>query len=176
MNFEAMALAFMPWSLGWEIASILCLILGVVMMGVEIFTPGFSIPGVLGTILLIAGVVMGANSLQEALIMILVLLVILSIMLIVMMVMANKGMLDHSPVVLSHTSSRDEGYLSTQDLEYFVGVKGKTTTVLRPSGTVELNGVRLDVVTRGEFIEKDVNVIVLRVEGRRIVVKALDEE
>lgn len=173
MNLQMLYLAFMPYSPGMEAAAIICLILGVVMMGIEIFTPGFSIPGVLGIIAMIAGVALGANSLQEALVMILILLVILSIMLIVMMTMANKGKLDRSPIVLSHTSSRDEGYLSTQDLDYFVGMQGKTVTVLRPSGTVELNGVRLDVVTRGEFIDEGEYVTVDKVEGRRIVVKAI---
>ncbi len=170
-----MPLAFMPFSIGLEIASIICLIAGVVLMGVEIFTPGFSVPGILGTILLIAGIVLGANSLAEALIMILILLVVITVMLIVMMVLANKGKLDRSPIVLSQRSSREDGYLSTQDLDFYIGREGRTLTVLRPAGTVELNGVRLDVVTEGEFIDRDVPIVVEKVEGRRIVVKALDK-
>jgi len=168
-------LAFVPYSPGLEAAAILCLIVGVVLMGIEIFTPGFSVPGILGTILLLAGLIMGANSLPEALVMILILLVVITVMLIIMMVLANQGKLDRSPIVLSQRSSREDGYLSTQDLEYFIGKEGRTLTVLRPSGTVDMDGVRLDVVTRGEYIDKDVPIVVLKVEGRRIVVKALEK-
>ncbi len=168
-------IAFMPYSFGLELAAILCLIAGVVLMGVEIFTPGFSVPGILGTILLIAGIVMGANTLQEALVMILILLIVITVMLIVMMVLANKGKLDRSPIILSQKSSREDGYLSTQDLDFYIGKEGTAVTPLRPSGTVDLNGVRLDVVTRGEYIDKDVPIVILKVEGRRIVVKALEK-
>ena len=170
-----LSLAFVPYSPGLEAAAILCLIVGVVLMGIEIFTPGFSVPGILGTILLLAGLIMGANSLAEALVMILILLVVITVMLIIMMVLANQGKLDRSPIVLSQKSSREDGYLSTQDLEYFIGKEGRTLTVLRPSGTVDMDGVRLDVVTRGEFLDKDVPIVVLKVEGRRIVVKALEK-
>ena len=42
---------------------------------------------------------------------------------------------------------------------------------MRPAGCADLDGVRLDVVTRGEFIDKDVPVTVIEVEGNRIVVE-----
>ena len=45
------------------------------------------------------------------------------------------------------------------------------TTVLRPAGTADFEGVKLDVVTEGEFIEKGRPLEVIRVEGRRIVVR-----
>jgi membrane-bound ClpP family serine protease len=43
--------------------------------------------------------------------------------------------------------------------------------VLRPSGTADFSGVRLDVVSDGDFIPKDSKVVISKVEGHRIVVR-----
>jgi membrane-bound ClpP family serine protease len=50
--------------------------------------------------------------------------------------------------------------------------QGVATTVLRPAGTADFEGVKLDVVTEGEFIDKGARLQVIRVEGRRIVVRS----
>jgi len=154
-------------------AAIVCLVLGILFIGIEMLTPGFSAPGILGILLVIVSIVLGARTLMEALVMILAVLIVLSIMLIVVMTLANRGKLDRSPLILSNQSSREAGYLSTQDMDYFVGCEGKALTILRPSGTVELNGVRLDAITNGEFLEAGTPIQVEKVEGRRMVVRAL---
>jgi len=56
-----------------------------------------------------------------------------------------------------------------------VGLKGKSVTILRPAGKAEFDGKILDVVTKGEFIENEKEVIVEHVEGVRIVVKEIKE-
>jgi len=47
------------------------------------------------------------------------------------------------------------------------------TTVLRPSGIVNFDGIKLDVVSEGEFIQPGSKVKIIKVEGRRIVVKKI---
>jgi membrane-bound serine protease (ClpP class) len=44
---------------------------------------------------------------------------------------------------------------------------------LRPSGTANINGQRVDVVTEGGLIERGTAVKVVAVEGSRIVVRAV---
>ena len=56
------------------------------------------------------------------------------------------------------------------DLAYFVDKKGVAVTVLRPAGMAEFDGVKLNVVSDGEFIPEGERVRVSRVEGNRIVV------
>jgi membrane-bound serine protease (ClpP class) len=41
---------------------------------------------------------------------------------------------------------------------------------LRPSGTVLIEGNRFDVITDGEFVSKDSEIEVVKVEGNRIIV------
>ena len=66
--------------------------------------------------------------------------------------------------------SAPSGALEDSDLNYFVGKTGTAHTPLRPAGIAELDGVRLSVVSDGDFIKAGTPVRVDRVEGRRIVV------
>lgn len=62
--------------------------------------------------------------------------------------------------------------LADAGLMALVGRTGKTATVLRPTGAMEIDGQRIDVVTEGEFVEAGVPVRVLYVQGPRVVVAA----
>lgn len=65
------------------------------------------------------------------------------------------------------------GYVTSSDLTHFLGRTGRASTVLRPSGVAEIDGLRLDVVTEGEFLEPGTPIVVIRVEGSRVVVDDL---
>ena len=52
-----------------------------------------------------------------------------------------------------------------------LGAEGIALTTLRPAGTAEINGKRVDVVTDSEYIEHGKSIIVTAVEGMRVVVK-----
>jgi Membrane-bound serine protease (ClpP class) len=54
-----------------------------------------------------------------------------------------------------------------------MGKEGISTTVLRPSGVVDFDGVKIDVVTEGEFILQGRNVKVIKVGGSSIVVREM---
>ncbi len=53
------------------------------------------------------------------------------------------------------------------------GAEGSAHTPLHPSGIAIINGKRIDVVTRGEMIEKNANIKVLEVQGNRVIVGTL---
>ena len=63
------------------------------------------------------------------------------------------------------------GYVSSADNTGYLGQVGVAVTLLRPSGTAEFDGIRLSVVTEGEFIAQDTPVQVVMVQGSRIVVR-----
>ena len=48
--------------------------------------------------------------------------------------------------------------------------------MLRPAGIGDFDGVRLNVVTEGGFIEQGTRIEIVRVEGGRIVVRPHPEE
>lgn len=63
------------------------------------------------------------------------------------------------------------GYVSADDYTAFLGQFGTAVTLLRPSGTAEIDGVRLSVVSEGDFIPQGTKVQVVMVQGSRVVVR-----
>ena len=55
-----------------------------------------------------------------------------------------------------------------------LGREGKTLTDLKPSGSAMIDGERVDVVSDGEFIPKESNVVVSKHEGLRVLVEKSD--
>ncbi|NLD48161.1 MAG: hypothetical protein GX660_13365, partial [Clostridiaceae bacterium] len=129
-------------------------------------------PGITGTILLFVGVIMTARNPMDVLIMLLVILAVLGIALALVLNSATKGRLSKT-LILNDSLKKELGFGSTEDLNFFLGKEGIASTTLRPSGTADFDGVKLDVVTRGEYVEKNTKIKVITVEGRRIVVKEL---
>jgi len=92
------------------------------------------------------------------------------------LVIVGLKLLARSPVTLRKTLSRKEGVSSqSSELESYVGRQGNAVTDLRPAGIAVSNGKRVDVVTRGEYIEKDSAIIVTTVTGNQIIVRKKDK-
>jgi membrane-bound ClpP family serine protease len=85
---------------------------------------------------------------------------------------AKQGRLSKT-LVLSDTLRKDLGFSGTENLEGYLGKEGRALTPLHPSGTAEFDGVRLDVVSEGEYLPKGVLIRIFKVEGRRVVVKEI---
>ncbi|HEY8241040.1 MAG TPA: NfeD family protein, partial [Kiritimatiellia bacterium] len=78
-----------------------------------------------------------------------------------------------SPMVLATATSRDKGFASWAPEDNLVGQEGVTATQLHPGGAAIFGEQRLDVVTRGEFIQSGKRIVVVEVHGMRIVVEAI---
>ncbi|MBO4676174.1 MAG: hypothetical protein J5633_01380 [Oscillospiraceae bacterium] len=138
---------------------------------VEILNPGFGLPGIAGIVLLAADVYITARTVQEALILGLIAALIVLIFLVFGARLLSKGKLPKSLIL----DQAEEDYRSSEDLSALLGTTGRTLTVLRPAGMAELGGRKVDVVTRGEFLEKDSLVEVVEAAGGRIVVRACQD-
>lgn len=98
------------------------------------------------------------------------------LILIPVLVIVGLKLLARSPVTLRKTLSRKEGVSSqSSELESYAGTQGNAVTDLRPAGIAVINGKRVDVVTRGEYLEKDSAIIVTAVTGNQIIVRKKDE-
>lgn len=78
-------------------------------------------------------------------------------------------------IALNEVMDRSEGYSSRFSSEPMVGKKGITYTVLRPSGKIIIDGEMHDAGTRGGYIDKGVEVIVISDEGTSLRVKEANE-
>jgi membrane-bound ClpP family serine protease len=123
---------------------------------------------------LILGIIQTANTILEAFILIIIIIAILGIALTLALHSATKGRLSKT-LVLNDSLKKESGYIGTEDLNYFLNREGTTLTVLKPSGIVDFDGVKLDVVSESEFLPKGTKVRVIKVSGRRIVVRKIED-
>ncbi len=148
---------------------LILLIIGFALVVVEMYIPGFGFPGITGTICLIAGVALYAKTdIVAWLVMTVIIVSLLCVALSISIRSAAKGRLAKSKLVLNEVSTSGVG---DNDLSYYVGRTGCATTVLRPAGIGEFDGVKLNILSDGEFIAEGAQITVTRVEGNRIFVR-----
>jgi len=100
----------------------------------------------------------------------------LDVVMVPVLVIAGLKMLAKSPVTLRTTLSSAEGVTSQNpEMEQYIGKSGKAMSNLRPAGAALIEGKRVDVVTRGEYIEKETAITVQSVTANQVIVKAAEE-
>ena len=179
---------FVPYYLNglaanWEI---IVFFVGVILLLVEVFViPGFGVAGVGGVFLIIGSLILvminndffdfsfvDASEITKAA------AATLSGLLASIILMFFGGVrLTQTKVFkrisLEDTQKRSEGYTSNFDQRSYLGMRGKTYTVLRPSGKIFVDGELKDAFTRGEFIEKDKEIEVIDESGTSLRVKEI---
>lgn len=150
----------------------LCLLLGSALIVVEVFLPGFGLPGISGIVLICAGIVVAAVNYGAlaAVAILLLLIAALAVLISVIVRSASRGGMHHSDLFLN---DKEELHIG-KDMQVLLGKKGRTRSVLRPAGIGDFDGVRLNVVTEGSFIERDCPIEIVRVDGSRIVVREIE--
>lgn len=145
-------------------------VLGAVLLILEIFLPG-GILGGIGIVALIMGVALTANSLVEALLYIMGMLLLLMVLAVLSFRFpATRRIWERFSLKTRQTNQ--EGYLAPKiSYEKFLGRSGTALTHLRPAGTADFDGERVDVVTEGSYIKAGVKIKVMAVEGGRIIVR-----
>ena len=152
---------------------VLCLLLGMGLIVVEIFLPGFGLPGISGVVLICAGTVLASMHFGTltAVGILLVIIAVLAVLVSWVLRSAAKGDMNRSELFLH---DREQLHQQADDMQVPVGRQGRTTSLLRPAGTADFHGVRHNVVTEGGFLEGGQMVEIIRVEGKRIVVRPLE--
>lgn len=154
--------------------AVFAFLLGVLALILEIFiVPGFGVAGMLGIIFIGWGIFFMSVDVTQAFksfVVGLILSVVFFTLGIGLMTKYNFW----QRITLGERQAKDAGYNAPRmGLDHYVGLEGITLTPLRPAGAAEVNGERLDVVGEGGYIEKQVKIRVIKVEGSRIVVREL---
>jgi membrane-bound serine protease (ClpP class) len=75
-------------------------------------------------------------------------------------------------LVLEAEMGAEQGYTSPPESDRRqLGRTGTALSPLRPAGVADIDGLRVDVVSDGDFIEAGTAIEVTRVEGNRVVVR-----
>ena len=70
--------------------------------------------------------------------------------------------------------ARQPADLTAAAHQTMIGVTGEALTPLRPSGTAQINGKRVDVTAVGDFLEAGEQVVVIAADGMRVAVRRKD--
>jgi membrane-bound ClpP family serine protease len=145
---------------------------GIILMALEFFViPGFGISGILGIAALITGIVYATHSVLEGVLITGGTLVAMALLVYLSFRSPETNLL-WKKLALNAKQNNLDGYVAPKaENKQYLGQPGIALTPLRPAGTGEFCGRRLDVVTEGEFIGRGCNIEVMAVEGTRIVVR-----
>lgn len=162
---------------GWE--EVLLLALGLLALGFEVFVlPGFGVAGMAGIALVAGSMVLAMLSGAPTMGDIIQALAVLAAAAVVTVavIVAWFRHLPHSGrfkgLFLREATESSQGFISAPPRTDLLGREGVALTDLRPSGTAEVGGERLDVVTEGEYLDAGSRVRVVRADGYRHVVHA----
>jgi membrane-bound serine protease (ClpP class) len=155
--------------------AVLLLILGLGLIVAEVFFPSFGILAVLATAAIVGSLVMAFQESNAAGVRFL----IATVVLVPVVIVLGFKLFPRSPfgkrMVAGGLSFASQASLDQRDLA-LVGQDGTIEADCRPAGMARLDGRRVDVVTRGEWIESGARVRVVEVQGNRVVVARLEEK
>jgi membrane-bound serine protease (ClpP class) len=173
-----------------EVTDVLLIVVGFGLLAMEVFViPGSMLCGILGVVGIVAGIVLASQqtflppsspyaqvewwsnlrSLALSFVggvaaMVAVAYFFPSIPLL------NRAILRAGPSGAA-VSVGDEVAGTARSIAPRAGMRGVASTVLRPSGKVAIEGVELDAVTEGSFVDAGRPIVVVRVESSRLVVR-----
>ncbi len=143
---------------------------GIVLLIVEMYVPGFGVAGVSSLIAFALAIIFAADTFLEGLVFTGV---------VPRRHCDRRGRIfgaavEREAFVKFHPegqNSTDEGFSSAaDDLRFLVGREGVAQTILRPAGRVSIENKVYDVISSGDFIAPGEKIRVLEVNGNRIVV------
>lgn len=176
---------FLVRLVGWE--EIILFTAGVILLMLELLViPGFGIVGILGIVAIFSSLVLSLvgrfdlltfNDLVTLAISKVIVAFIGSMIFAVVFFKIFPRTSVGKQVILQDSEAQEDGYVAQKtERAALIGQIGVTLTWLHPSGTAIFDGRRFDVVTEGEFIEKNREVEVIDVEGMRIVAREIKKE
>ncbi len=148
-------------------------IVGFILLGIEMFIPGFGVPGVMGILSIICAMVFTIKFFTYGIFIVVAIAILFTVMISIFLRWIMKKQM-YGSLILQDICKYEESEIG--DLDYFLGKEGSTITSLRPQGSVDFNGVRLDVFSYGPYIAEGKSVKVIEVNQQKIIVKEIKYE
>ena len=146
---------------------------GVIFIIIEILTPTIGLLAGIGVVAILYSLILAMGGDINAIYMMAISLIIAIIIFAIILKKLPSSRL-WKKLILTNTSSTEQGYVSSMDYSKYLNKEGVVLSELRPSGSVEIDGVPVDVVSEGKFISKGEKVRVVKIEGVRIIVRRVE--
>lgn len=143
---------------------------GAILILMELHTPGVGVFGIGGVLCILASFFFALGGDMGALNLLAISLVAaIAVFLLILRRLPSSKL--WSRFVLKDSETSSAGFVSSENYEQYLGQTGVTLTLLRPAGVIDVQGVQLDVVSEGKYIQAGTKVTVISITGNRIVVR-----
>ena len=122
-----------------QILGILVLLIGMILLGIEFYMPGFGLPGICGIICTGAGIFLTGRNMSERIITGVIAIVVIAVMLVISIIIFSSKKV-RAPIKLDTEIQGRDLFIEGKDMEYLIGKKGEAATDLRPSGKGDFDG------------------------------------
>ncbi len=162
---------------------IILFFVGVALLILEVFViPGFGVAGIAGIICIVGSLYMSLIGSFESVSMPDMTGAAMQVGLVLLSTIVVAGIMGKFLpktglwrwITLEPEFKKEAGYVASDDYSEYLGKIGTAQSPLRPAGIGEFGNKRLDVVTEGEFVEKNQPIKIIRVEGYRLIVRELE--
>lgn len=155
---------------GW--LELLLFMSGILLIVIELYIPGFGFWGISGAGCILASffLTLGGNMIAVNLLFISLVVAIIIFLCILRFLPSSKLW---TKLMLKESETLQAGFSSSRDYSGYLGREGLVISFLRPAGMIDIDGIHLDVVSEGQYIELGAKVKVVSVNGSRIVVRCL---
>jgi len=147
---------------------------GIAAIILEFFIPAFGLVGLAGVGTLIVSVVIAFRTLGSTVgsIFLILMIILVPAMVIIFFKIFPRTPFGRRLILQDPLNSKDGFSVSSEGVDALQsGGVGRSLTDLRPSGMALFMGKRYSVVSQGDFIDKNTDLIVTSREGNKIVVK-----
>lgn len=152
----------------------ICLAVGLVLLAIEIFIPGFGICGITGVVLVVFAVifrVVTSHDIGHFIYLLSIIILAVGSVVLIAVRSARFGALSKTPIIETGTAIPTDYADNSKNYGYLINKVGITKTVCKPIGKMEHDNVEYQVISNGDYIEANVKVKVVEVDGSTIVVK-----
>ncbi|QFF99482.1 nodulation protein NfeD [Psychrobacillus glaciei] len=157
---------------GYE--AIIIFVIGIILIIAEFYLPG-GISGILGAAAIIFSIILAGGNIFLMCISVLIALTVAIVGMVIIMKFFGKQLKALNKIILSDATTTEQGYVSNENRLELIGKIAVTMTPLRPAGSIRIHDERIDAVSDGSFVERDKHVIIIKVEGSRIVVREVSK-
>lgn len=155
-----------------ELYEIAIFLAGILCIVVEILTPAVGLLAGLGVAMMLYSIVLVlGGDLPAMYAMLLALAAAVLVFALILNKLPSSSLWNR--LVLKDQSRTSSGYVSAPAKDSLLGKTGEVLSELRPSGSAQIDGVPVDVVSEGVFIAKGQQVRVVAVAGSRVVVRKI---
>lgn len=151
------------------ISAIVLLLLGLLLVFIEFYLPG-GVMGVAGGIVIAGAIIIFAMESNSPIA--ITIFILVSVVAFVLMIKFVLWKIPHTKQKYSiYLSSSQEGYYASEKLPDAIGRTAVALTDLRPGGYIDIDGQRIQAISKFGYITKGTEVEVIAAEEESLIVK-----